>query len=106
MLGSTDLQRDDPVVLKLEHMVEIDRTAREIAGHFVSHDDLAVPLRYRERLDRVTVFFARFDPPGLYCLEALDRLALIAHSRISGEARIDCGRIVEVLRRKIDADRF
>src|SRR4029450_8646084 len=57
-------------------------------------------------LDAVTVFFTRLDPPGLDCVEAFDRLALIAHGRISGEARVDCRPLVAVLRRKKNVDRF
>src|SRR5258705_7962689 len=103
---SADFQRYDAVILELEHVVEVYRTAREIAGDLPGHDDFPVALRDRERLDRVIVFFACLDPPSLDRGEAFDRLALVAHGCIGGEACVQCPRIVQVLRCEIDLDRF
>src|SRR4051812_5752282 len=105
-LRSTNFQRDDPVASQLEHVVEVYRTAREIAGDLAGHDDFSVVLRDRERLDRVIVFFAGLDPPSLDRGETFNYLALVAHGRIGGEARIECRRVVKVLRCEIDFDRF
>src|SRR4029079_937397 len=101
-----DLQRHDPIAMQLEHMIEIHRTAREIARDLGSHDCLVVSLGDAERLDVVWILLAGLTSPRLDCGDTFDRPPLVAHDRICRKAAIETPGVVGVLRREVDGYRF
>src|SRR6476619_6090735 len=101
-----DLQRHDPVAMQLEDMIEVYRTAREIARDLGSNDCLAVSLGDAERLDGVVVLLAGLAPPRLDCGDTLDRPPFVSHDRIRKRSSDPDSRCRGRLRCEVDGDRF